>query len=157
MHQLDPSVKIIWAAAYFIRSSILIFSLFVVEYLFVRTGKLEWLLPFGWTTIILAIICLAYIIIYPQLKYKFWKFEVRPEELYLERGVLTRVKTTAPFRRVQHLDVAQNVIERMMDLGKLVIYTAGTRGADVIIPGLPIAYAEMLRDQLKNYSREDAV
>ncbi len=157
MHQLDPSVKIIWAVSYSIRSVLFTALLLAFEFFFVRTGKLEWFLSFGLTTIIFALICLAIIIIYPQLKYRFWKFEVRPEELYLERGVLTRVKTTAPYRRVQHLDVAQSVMERMMDLGKLVIYTAGTRGADIIIPGLPIAYAEMLRDQLKNYSREDAV
>jgi len=45
----------------------------------------------------------------------------------------------------------------MAHLGKLVIYTAGTRGADVVIPGLPIEYAEDLRDKLKNATIEDAV
>ncbi|MBE2188707.1 MAG: hypothetical protein IAE98_04495, partial [Candidatus Kapabacteria bacterium] len=34
---------------------------------------------------------------------------------------------------------------------------AGTRGADVTIPGLPIEYAEQLRDRLKNVTPEDEV
>ena len=96
-------------------------------------------------------------IVYPVLKYKYWKFDVRVDELYIERGILTRIKTIAPFRRLQHLDVEQSVFERMMGLGKLVVYTAGTRGADIVIPGLPIEYAEALRDQLKNIESEDAV
>src|SRR5690606_22586633 len=93
----------------------------------------------------------------PLLRYRYWKFEVRDDEIYLERGVFTRIKTTAPYRRIQHLDVQQSMLERMVQLGKLVIYTAGTRGADVILPGLPIEYAEELRDRLKNVSIEDAV
>ena len=44
-----------------------------------------------------------------------------------------------------------------MDLATLVVYTAGTRGADITIPGLPKDYAEALRDQLKNITGEDAV
>lgn len=93
----------------------------------------------------------------PWLSYKYWAFEVRDDELYLERGVLTRVKTTAPYVRVQHLDVEQSVLERLFHLGKLVVYTAGTRGADLVIPGLPIEYAEQLRDHLKNITADDAV
>jgi hypothetical protein len=93
----------------------------------------------------------------PLLRYKFWRFEVREDEIYIERGILTRIKTTAPYRRIQHIDVQQSILERIAHLGKLVIYTAGTRGADVVIPGLPIEYAEDLRDKLKNATIEDAV
>ena len=39
----------------------------------------------------------------------------------------------------------------------LAFFVAGTRGADIVIPGLPLYYAEALRDRLKNYSPEDAV
>lgn len=96
-------------------------------------------------------------IIFPFLSYKFWRFIVRDDDVYIERGVLTRVKTTAPFLRIQHIDVIQSVLDRIFGLGKLVIYTAGTRGADVTIPGLPIEYAEHLRDRLKNVTPEDEV
>ncbi len=42
MHQLDPSVKIIWAVSYSIRSVMFTALLLAFEFFFVRTGKLEW-------------------------------------------------------------------------------------------------------------------
>jgi membrane protein YdbS with pleckstrin-like domain len=38
----------------------------------------------------------------------------------------------------------------MHGLAKLIIYTAGSRGADILIPGLPLEYAEDMRDSLKD-------
>ena len=95
--------------------------------------------------------------IVPALRYRFWRFEVRDEELYVERGVINRIRTIAPKVRIQHIDVSQNLFENLFGLGKLIIYTAGTRGADIVIPGLIYEYAEDLRDTLKNFSTEDAV
>ena len=87
--------------------------------------------------------------------------EVEIKEVVLkiksELGIFTRIHTTAPFSRVQHIDVVQSILDRSFGLGKLVIYTAGTKGADLLIPGLPIQYAEYLRDYLKSYTQEDVV
>jgi len=62
-----------------------------------------------------------------------------------------------PLRRIQHLDVSQDVLEREFDLGKLIVHTAGTRSADVVVPGLAYAEAEQFRDDLRNYITEDAL
>jgi hypothetical protein len=43
----------------------------------------------------------------------------------------------------------------MFGLARLVIYTAGSRGADIIIPGLEVEFADQLRDVLKNVQNED--
>lgn len=157
MHQLDPTIKAIWSISYLLRFIFYTIVIFVLEYLFVRTGKTDWFFDYGITTILVLIFGIVVIIVMPQLKYRFWQFAIREEEIYIERGVFTRIKTTAPFKRLQHLDVEQSVLDRMFGLSKLVIYTAGTRGADLVIPGLPLPYSEMLRDQLKNYTGEDAV
>jgi membrane protein YdbS with pleckstrin-like domain len=93
----------------------------------------------------------------PSIRYKRWKFDVRPQELYLERGIFTFIRTTAPYVRIQHLDVRQSILERYYNLATLVVYTAGTRGADIIIPGLPVDYAYQLRDSLNQYTKEDEV
>ena len=93
----------------------------------------------------------------PRLRYRYWRYKLRPEELFLERGIFNRVRTVVPLRRIQHLDVSQDLIEREFGLGKLIVHTAGTRSSDVVLPGLDIDEANRLRDAVKHYILEDAV
>lgn len=157
MYSLDPAIKIIWAVGIFIQFVFYTAILAFLEF-FVIPGNLNiWIIPKGMIAVCCFVIGVILTISIPLLRYKFWRFEVREDEIYIERGILTRIKTTAPYRRIQHLDVQQSILERMAHLGKLIVYTAGTRGADVVVPGLPIEYAEDLRDKLKNATIEDAV
>jgi hypothetical protein len=95
------------------------------------------------------------------LRYRVWRYEVREDELYLERGVFTRVRTVVPFVRIQHVDTSREPLERLTGLASLVVYTAGSRGADVEIPGLPPLVAGDLQRRLKRLAiaadGEDAV
>lgn len=87
--------------------------------------------------------------VHALLRYRYWQYEVRTDALYLERGVITRVRTVVPFVRIQHVDTSQGPIERSIGLASSVVYTAGSRGADVTIPGLPVDDAEDLQARLK--------
>ena len=95
------------------------------------------------------------------LRYRVWRFEVRDDSLYLERGVFTRVRTVVPFVRIQHVDTSRSPIERPIGLASTVVYTAGSRGADVSVPGLGAGDADDLRERLKRLAisseSEDAV
>lgn len=157
MLQLEPSVKAIWSINILIQWVTLSAIVLIADYLFISQLIENWPLGTGMLSLYLLFFAIALSLSIPPLKYKFWKFEIRLQELYLERGILNRITTIAPFTRIQHIDVQQSLIERMFRLSKLVIYTAGTRGADIVIPGLPLEYAETLRDQLKNYSPENAI
>jgi len=157
MHELAPEIKSIWALAVFRRTLFLTIVAVLFE-IFVQQEHIpNWPLDEYYLSGIIFLLGLTWMFIFPGLAHKHWRFDVREDELFLQRGIFTRVYTTAPYRRVQHLDVAQSILERTFGLGTLVVYTAGTRGADVTIPGLPIAYAEDLRDRLKNITNEDAV
>jgi membrane protein YdbS with pleckstrin-like domain len=83
------------------------------------------------------------------LRYRLWGYEVRDDSLYLERGVLTRVRTVVPFVRIQHVDSARGPVERLLGLASTVVYTAGSRGADVRVPGLTPDGSDELQDRLK--------
>ena len=157
MNNLQPSIKTVWSINILIRSVFYTVITFLIEYFVIKNNIEDWILPIG--VLAVSVLVLGFILAFvaPIFMYKFWKFDVREDEIYTERGVLTRHKTTAPFSRIQHLEIQQGVIEGMFGLSKFVIYTAGTRGADLVIPGLPIEYAEALRDQLKNITTEDAV
>ncbi|MEF8881544.1 MAG: PH domain-containing protein [Halapricum sp.] len=83
------------------------------------------------------------------LLYRIWSYEVREDSLLLERGVITRVQTVVPYVRVQHIDTSRGPIERAVGISSLVVYTAGSRGADVTIPGLTPGEAADLQARLK--------
>jgi len=88
--------------------------------------------------------------------YGTWRFDTRAESLYLERGVLVRVETDVPYVRIQHVDTRRNPLERAVGLSKVVVYTAGSRGADIVVPGLRPQRAEALHDELRELSTEGA-
>ena len=88
------------------------------------------------------------------LLYRSWHYVVRENSLYLTRGVFTVVQTVVPYVRVQHIDTRRSALERALGLSSLVVYTAGSRGADVTIPGLTPDRAETLQSRLKRLAIE---
>ncbi len=156
LRPLSPAVKVVW------RIKLGLFWLLVLGgtatyEILAFLGNSERVLPPGTTLLLVLIVGSAMTIFVPELRYRFWRYDLRPEELYLERGILNRVRTIVPLRRIQHLDVSQDVIEREFDLGKLIVHTAGSRSSEVVLPGLRYDEAQALRDELKHYVLEDAV
>ena len=84
------------------------------------------------------------------LRHRRFRFELREDDLYLERGVLVHVSTVVPYVRVQHVDSRRGPLERATGLASTVVYTAGSRGADVRVPGLSPTRADGLRDRLRD-------
>ncbi|CCQ32679.1 membrane-flanked domain protein [Halorhabdus tiamatea SARL4B] len=112
---------------------------------------LEWgPLPGVGVGLLVAILGIGHVL----LLYRSWRYEVREDALSLERGVITHVKTVVPFVRVQHIDTNRGPIDRLLGLSSLVVYTAGSRGADVTIAGLTPDDAEDLQDRLKLLAKE---
>ena len=93
-------------------------------------------------------------VVHALLYYRSWRFEIQDDALYLVRGVVTEVETAVPFVRVQHVDTQRGPVERAVGLSSLVVYTAGTRGADIAIPGLTPERATGLRDRLRDLAIE---
>jgi membrane protein YdbS with pleckstrin-like domain len=91
---------------------------------------------------------------YTILRYRAWGFEMRDDYLYLERGVLKKVNSKVPYVRVQHVDTQRGPVYRIFGLSKLVVYTAGSRGADVSIPGLLPGEAEDIQEDLRKVAVE---
>lgn len=88
------------------------------------------------------------------LLYRSWEYVVRADSLFLSRGVFTRVRTVVPYVRVQHIDTTRSPLERVLGLSTLVVYTAGSRGADVTIPGLTPDRASTLQERLEQLTTE---
>jgi len=89
-------------------------------------------------------------VVYAVLRYRAWSFEIQEDGIYLTRGVIIQVKTLVPYVRLQHVDTQRGPIDRLLGLSSTVMYTAGTRGADVLIPGLDHERAEQLQRELRD-------
>jgi uncharacterized protein len=154
MRPLDPAIKKVWTIKFAVTWLLLFLAAGFYELLRLF-GSDENFLPPG--VIVTAVLLTGSLLTYfvPRLRYRYWRFELLPDELYLERGILNRVRTIVPLRRIQHLDVSQNILEREFGLGKLIVHTAGARSSDVILPGLQHDEAESLRDKVKRYILED--
>lgn len=144
--RLHPRVRLVWAAgAIGLGAAVL-----VVGWLLVRFARGRIALPVD-PVVVPAIAALvgAVGIALAFLRYRVWRFELQDDALALERGVLTRVETAVPYVRVQHIDTHRGPIERLVGLSSVVVYTAGSRGADVTVPGLAPDRARRLRDRLR--------
>ncbi len=89
-------------------------------------------------------------VILGYVKYRAWRFTLRNDHVYLEHGVFIKVRSMVPYVRVQHIDTRRSILDRLLGLSKLVVYTAGSRGADVTIPGLLPERAEEMQQELRD-------
>lgn len=99
-------------------------------------------------------VLLALGLVWVVMSYRIWVYQIREDSLYLERGVVTHVRTIVPYVRIQHVDTSRSALERALGLSTLVVYTAGSRGADVSVPGLTPDEARDLQQRLKELAIE---
>ena len=146
MESLHPRIRLLWIGQGVITAAVFGVALAAVD---------QWLLEVP-TAALAAVVGLVFVLgaAYAIRLYQVWQFELQPDALYLERGVITFVETAVPFVRVQHVDTQFGPIERALGLSSVVVYTAGSRNADVRIPGLPPTRARELQDTLRELAVE---
>jgi uncharacterized protein len=103
--------------------------------------------PPGLATILVALVGGLLAWWYPRADYRYWRYEVAEDALELRHGILRRVHSAIPYFRVQHIDVTQGPVERLVGLSQLVIHTASA-GTDATIPGIAAREAEDLRRRI---------
>jgi uncharacterized protein len=157
MRSLEPAIKTVWTIKFAIVSACLFTVVLGYEIYAYIAGSGDLPIPAGAISAAVFLIGLLFTVATPRLQYRYWQFDLRPEELYIERGIFNRIRTVVPLRRIQHLDVSQNILEREFELSKLIVHTAGSRSSDVVLPGLRMEEAERLRDDVKRYILDDAV
>lgn len=94
---------------------------------------------------------------WPPLEYRHTSYRLDHTGIEVKTGVIWRKVTNVPRSRVQHIDVAQGPVERSYQLGRLVIYTAGTEHSKIELPGLDYTTAFEMRAHLLPKGQDDAV
>ena len=88
------------------------------------------------------------------VRFRAWRYALRDDHLYLEYGVFIKVRTMMPYVRIQHIDTQRRFSDRLLGLSRLVVYTAGSRGADVAIPGLLPDESNEIQEKLRDLAIE---
>ncbi|QDX41100.1 PH domain-containing protein [Salarchaeum sp. JOR-1] len=151
MERLNPRVRIVWAVGALV-TALVLGGIVAGVALFADTSALPWFTPVYGVAASLLVGIIG--VVFAVRRYRVFRFEVREDTLFLQRGVVTRVRTVVPYVRVQHVDTQRGPLERLVGLSSVVVYTAGSRGADVSIPGLTPERADELQASLRELAIE---
>ena len=109
--------------------------------------------PF-WIIVLLILIELLFtyisVALFPSLRWRRWRYDVREEEIELQEGIFIVKRTLIPMIRVQHVDTIQGPILRKYQLASVIVNTAATAHE---IPALEEKEAEELRRFISNLAR----
>lgn len=107
-----------------------------------------------WIVFTFFALCVFYsyflIFLMPGLRWKRWRYELRDQEIELQRGVFIIKRTLVPMVRVQHVDTQQGPLLRKYGLSTVTISTAATVHE---IPALDMEEAEQLRLSISKLAR----
>ncbi len=87
----------------------------------------------------------------PGLRWRRWRYEIRPDEVDLQRGIFWVARTLVPLARIQHVDTRQGPLQRRFGLATVVFYTAAGPNQ---IPELSTPVAADVRDRIAELTRE---
>ncbi|NQU85357.1 MAG: PH domain-containing protein, partial [Mariniphaga sp.] len=91
------------------------------------------------------IVLIAYSFIINLLGFPKKGYLVRDKDISFQRGLITYKITTVPFNRIQHVEVNQGILAKMLKLSTVKIFTAGGNASDLSIPGLQVDIANNLK------------
>ena len=100
-----------------------------------------------------AVAALAAVVIVgvvPELRWRRWRYEVRPHEIDIRHGALTVRRTLVPMLRVQHVDTERGLVQQALGLATVAFHTAAGKN---VIPQLPRGEAERVRDRIAELTR----
>ncbi|MCF8371914.1 MAG: PH domain-containing protein [Bacteroidales bacterium] len=75
-------------------------------------------------------------------------YSLRQHDIIFRTGLIIRKITSIPFNRIQHSEVRQSFLARLLKITRLKIYTAGGSTSDLSIHGLSPNEAARIKDFL---------
>jgi uncharacterized protein len=124
---------------YLISGAVLVMASFIP---FLAFGwQFSWILPIGMGVVVLVTVALT-----PR-RVKAIGYQLRADDLLFRRGIMWQRFVAVPYGRMQLVDINRGPIARTVGLSELRFVTAAA-ATSVVIPGLPEAVAEELRDHL---------
>jgi len=102
----------------------------------------------AWLTTTIAIGIIALIIIGSFLQFWFFKFKQEGHKMLINDGVFKKNHRVIQFDRIQNINILQPLYFKPFRLVTLQIETAGSKGNEADLAGIPRDFAEYLRNQV---------
>ena len=147
--RLDPRAKLLWRVTGAIQAAPILAGGAFGSYALVSWVEAPLYLA---VLPVLGAIALAvlFIFVLPPLLWRRWRYEIRPLEVDLQRGLLRVTRTLVPMTRVQHVDTRRGPLQRRLGLSTVVFYTAAGPNE---IPQRAKETAAEVRDRIAELTR----
>ena len=147
-YQLPKKAITVWRLYGFFQT---IFLALVAAGAVFLTMKFDWPIWIQWTMIAVVVLSLVLsIILFPSIRWKIWRYEVREQEIEIQSGLFVVKRTLIPMVRVQHVDTEQGPILKKYNLANISISSAATTHT---IPMLDLEDADILRMKISELAR----
>ena len=147
-NRLDPRAVGLWRLTGALQSVPILAGGAFVAYLLRRAESSLFLtmLP------VLGAVALAVLIVFvmPPVLWRRWRYEIRPLEVDLQRGLIRVTRTLVPMVRVQHVDTRRGPLQRRFGLSTVIFHTAAGPNE---IPQLAQDTAAEVRDRIAELTR----
>ncbi len=134
----------------FVNSIIFFLILFLIVFVIVTFIDIENEIPFNVVISaysILAVIFLLRLLII-HFGFALKGYLLREHDIIYRSGLINRKIIAIPISRVQHSEIRQSYLARLMKISKIRIYTAGGNSSDLSIHGLAPEIAQQIKDFL---------
>lgn len=147
---LDPNAVTLWriggGISTIVWSALIAMACVPAFYMFEDQWKV--IVASGLTLVLLnAVVRIAVV---PPIRYRLWRYQLREDQLFLQRGFLVIRRTLIPLVRVQNVDTVQGPIARRFGLWSVVVFTAANAQS---IPALSKSQADRLRENIAELAR----
>ncbi len=120
-------------------------------------GEIGGLLFTGAFLVPVVLVFSLLVLMVPLKRFNARGYDISDDRLRVVRGLMFRKDTVVPFSRVQHIDVEQGPLERAFGIGRLVLHTAGTHNASVVLPGLRHETAVVMREAIRGHVKRETL
>ena len=149
-YRLDPRAKTLWRISGVLQALPILAVGGFVSYVLVWEGEVAFYLG-GLPLLGAVLLAILLVGILPGVLWRRWRYEIRPLEVDLQRGIFRITRTLVPMARVQHVDTRRGVLQRRLGLSTVVFYTAAGPNE---IPQLASGTASEVRDRISELAQE---
>ncbi len=148
--RLDPRAKTLWRVSNALWNAPLLVAAGVAGWFLV--WRLDFSVLIGGSPLFAVLVVYGLAVgVLPTLRWRRWRYEIREEEVDLQRGIVWVSRTLVPLARIQHVDTQHGPLQRWFGLSTVIFYTAAGSNH---IPELAAPVAAEVRDRISDLTRE---
>jgi membrane protein YdbS with pleckstrin-like domain len=148
--RLDPRAKTLWRITGALNTLPLLAGAIIGGWALVWLADRPLLVGVLPVVAVLVLVVLS-VGVMPGLRWRRWRYEIRTDEVDLQRGIFWVARTLVPLARIQHVDTRQGPLQRRFGLATVVFYTAAGPNQ---IPELSAPVAAGVRDRIAELTTE---